>query len=382
MDREIRRKRFHLVSATSILLATLLMLYLLSSVLLSVLASALIAYILMPVTSALVRIMPWRESRPELSRGIAVGIIFIAAIATMAGILVLVIPPTIDETRKFIADFPSFYNSALDTIKGWVTLYTEEVPEDVQLQIEEAMSNMGSVVVNYVWQALPRTFGYISGTFAVVVGLATMPVLIFYFVKDAGKIGFSILSPFPHVLHPYLTEFAIIADRTLGGYLRGQLILGLMVGTAVTIGLLLLDVPFALALGIVAGITELIPILGPVIGGAVGVLVTLATAPEKIIWVVLLYLGVQLVENTLLVPRVQAGTLKLHPVAVLLIIIIGSHFFGILGIIFGPPLVSMGKDVATYFLQEWKDTKSAGDTALLDDSENVPNLDPDESDIN
>ena len=114
-----------------------------------------------------------------------------------------------------------------------------------------------------------------------------------------------------------------------------------------------MGIPVAGVLGIIAGVSELIPIVGPLIGGAAGILVTLATAPEKVVWVALLYLGVQLVENALLVPRVHAGTLNLHPIAVIVVIIVGGHFFGFWGIIFGPPLVSMAKDVVKYLAHEW-----------------------------
>ena len=120
------------------------------------------------------------------------------------------------------------------------------------------------------------------------------------------------------------------------------------------VGLFLLGVPFSILLGIIAGITELIPIIGPWIGGAAGVIVTLATAPEKALWVLLLYLVIQFAENAILVPRIQGNALRLHPVAVIVIVIISGHYFGIWGIILGPPLVAMGKDIVTYFIQEWK----------------------------
>ena len=120
-----------------------------------------------------------------------------------------------------------------------------------------------------------------------------------------------------------------------------------------TIGLVAMGVPFAFLLGVVAGTTALIPIVGAFIGVAVAILVTLATAPEKLLWVVILYLGVQLAENTLLAPRIQAGALKLHPIAVILVIIVGGHFFGIWGVIFAPPLVSLVKDIVKYLAHEW-----------------------------
>ncbi len=342
-----------MLSATAFVVAALVLIYFLGSVLFTVLMSALIAYVLLPLTNVIVRVMPWRENRPELSRNLAVSLIFVVAVGIFAGSMTLVIPPTIEQSREFIDEFPTFFNSARTTIEGWIGDYTELVPADVRAQIEQDLAGMGSVVVDAAWQVLPRTFGLVSGTFSLIIGLATMPMLIFYLVKDSREIGPSLLTPFPRALRPYLLDIAKIADTTLGGYLRGQLILALGIGIAVTVGLVAMGVPFAFLLGVVAALTALIPIVGPFIGAAVAILVTLATAPEKLLWVVGLYLFVQLVENTLLAPRVQANVLNLHPIVVILVIILGGHFFGILGIVFGAPLVSMGRHVVRYLVDEW-----------------------------
>ena len=114
-----------------------------------------------------------------------------------------------------------------------------------------------------------------------------------------------------------------------------------------------MGVPFALVLGIIAGITELVPIIGPWIGAIAGVLVTLATAPHLVPWVILLYLGVQLLENILLVPRIQGESLNLHPAAIILTIVVASNYFGIWGIILGPPLVALFKEMFVWFVREW-----------------------------
>ena len=121
----------------------------------------------------------------------------------------------------------------------------------------------------------------------------------------------------------------------------------------VAIGLFLMGVPFSFVLGIVAGLTEMVPVVGPWIGGAVAVLVTLATAPHLVPWVILLFVGVQLLENTLLVPRIQGNSLNLHPVALILVIVIASNFFGLWGVILGPPLVAMLKEMSVWFVREW-----------------------------
>ncbi|MCY4475739.1 MAG: AI-2E family transporter [Chloroflexi bacterium] len=359
MNQELKRKRFLMLSAAAVFVALLVLFYVLGSVLITVMFSALIAYVLLPLANVIVRVMPWSDRRPGLSRGIAVGLIFLLAIGIFAGSMVLVIPPTIEQGKDFIDNFPTFFNSSRMTIERWVGENAELVPDEVRVQIEENIAGAGAILVDAAWEVLPNTVGLVSETFALIIGFATMPVLIFYFVKDSKQVGSSLLAPFPKALRPYLVDVAKIGDKAVGGYLRGQLILGAIVGIAVTIGLMAMGVPFAAVLGVIAGLSEMIPIVGPLIGGAAGILVTLATAPEKVIWVAVLYLGVQLVENTLLVPRVQAGTLNLHPVAVIFVIIVGGHFFGIWGIIFGPPLVSMGRDVIRYIAREWDEVPSA-----------------------
>ena len=219
----------------------------------------------------------------------------------------------------------------------WLARYTEIVPASVRDQVEDGLAGAGDVVGQAIFGVIQQTLSAIVGSFSFVLGLAVAPVLIFYLMKDSAAIRRSLTAPFPARLRPHLEDVLAIADRTLGGYIRGQLLLGVVVGTIVAVGLLLLGVPFAVLLGVVAGITELIPIIGPWIGGAVGVVVTLATEPDKVLWVLLLYLIVQLLENTLLVPRIQASTLNMHPVGVILTITIGSQYFGLWGIILGPP---------------------------------------------
>jgi predicted PurR-regulated permease PerM len=99
----------------------------------------------------------------------------------------------------------------------------------------------------------------------------------------------------------------------------------------------------------------------------VGVLVTLATAPEKVIWVILLYLGIQVLENSFLVPRIQGNALDLHPIAVMVVIVIGSHLFGLWGVIVGPLVAAVVKEVIKYFIAEWN--RSAPPLRLLEDIE-------------
>ena len=355
MEPSLKRKRFLLLGTAAVVVGALAILYLMGSVLLTLGISAVIAYVLLPVAKLMERGMPWRRSRPGLARGISVGIIFLVGIGVFAALIIAVVPPTVEQGQRFIEDFPAFLNNARITIEGWVAHYADLVPADLRKQAEDALAGAGGIVGEAAWNVVKQTLGIITGSFTFILGLATAPVLIFYLMKDSSPIRESLHAPFPTAVRPYLRDILDIADRTLGGYIRGQLTLGVIVGVIVAVGLLIIGVPFAVLLGIVAGLTELVPIIGPWIGGAVGVLVTLATEPDKVLWVILLYLIVQLLENTLLVPRIQADTLNMHPIAVILVITIGSQYFGLWGVILGPPLVALAKDVIIYLVKEWND---------------------------
>ena len=359
MEPSLRRKRLLLLGAAAVLVATMAVLYLLGTVLLTLGISAVIAYVLLPVAKLMERGMPWRRNRPGLARGMSVGIIFLVGLGVFAGLIIAVVPPTIEQGQRFIEDFPTFLNNARATIEGWVAHYADLVPADLRDQAEEALAGAGGIIGAAAWNVVKQTLGIVTGSFAFILGLATAPVLVFYLMKDSSPIRESLHAPFPSAVRPYLRDIIEIADRTLGGYIRGQLTLGVIVGVIVAVGLLLLDVPFAVLLGIVAGLTELVPIIGPWIGGAVGVLVTLATEPDKVHWVILLYLIVQLLENTLLVPRIQADTLNMHPIAVILVITVGSQYFGLWGVILGPPLVALAKDVIIYLVKQWNEAPVA-----------------------
>ena len=353
MTPSLRQKRIMLLATAATVIATLVVMYLLGSLLLPIGLSAIIAYMLLPVVHLLERAMPWRRRHPLLSRITGIVIIFIAGAGVVAGVLLSVVPPTIHQAGLFVEQFPRFFSDARVTLESWLAIYSDRIPVELRHDIEKLLADVGSVLADAVWHGTLRTLNRISGSLSLIIGFATLPMLVYYLMRDSGSINPAVRSPFPVSMQPYVQDVLDIVGRTVGAYLRGQLTLALVVGTIVGVGLLLLGVPFAFFLGIVAALTELVPIIGPWIGGAVGVLVTLATVPDKAPWVILLYLVIQLAENAVLVPRIQGNALKLHPIAVIMIVVISGHYFGIWGIILGPPLVAMGKDMVVYFFQQW-----------------------------
>ncbi len=121
-----------------------------------------------------------------------------------------------------------------------------------------------------------------------------------------------------------------------------------MVGVVTGIGMWVIGVQQPLALGIVAGIFEMVPILGPWISFVVAAIVVLATEPEKIILVAILSLGIQQLENTFLVPRVQGNAVNMNPALIMMLLVIGASMWGFIGIVVIVPLAAVARDVFTY----------------------------------
>ena len=353
-----------------------LVLYQLRNALLPFIVGGALAYILEPFISWLERRTPWMSSRSELKRIILILLIYAIFLLIVAAALIALIPPITAEIRHFVENVPSLIDRARATVESLDAQIAERLPEEFVAAIHDAAQDLGNVVVSALLVFAARTYGVISQTLSLLLGLAMVPLILFYLLKDGEKIiagMLSVLSPEPR---RHARNVLDILNGVFSSYIRGQLILGLVVGVMVFVGLMLLDVPFAPALGLVAGITELIPVIGPWLGAIPGLLVVLATAPEKFIWVALLYLGVQLIENSLLVPRIQGESLNLHPVMVLAALIVGSEVAGFWGIILGPPLAAAGREVLMYFLSVWRaeDTDEAPATEAQEDAPPAENL--------
>ena len=347
------------------------LLYQLRGALLPFVVGGALAYILDPFVTWLERRIPWMSSRSELKRVLIIALIFIisaivAIVALVAGVTIL-----IHEIRAFISELPQLIEASRATIQDVDAQLAARLPEEVVVLIHDAAQDLGRQIVGAAQVFAVRTYGVISQTMSLLLGLAMVPLILFYILKDRGKIIEGMLNTLSPQPREHTRNVLSLLNGVFSSYIRGQLILGVMVGTMVFFGLWFLGVPFAPVLGLVAGITELIPVIGPWLGAIPGLLVVLATAPEKFVWVALLYLGVQLLENSLLVPRIQSESLNLHPVMVLAALIVGSEVAGLWGMILGPPLAAASREVLLYFLGVWRSegTDTSVDSESVDESQ-------------
>ena len=232
----------------------------------------------------------------------------------------------------------------------------------MRIQIEGILEDQGSILINAGQSVIGKTLGTVTNTVTTVIGLAIVPFMLFYLLKDREAATEEIYSLMPSESQKHAKNIVNITNRVLGSYVRAQLTLGVIVGTVVSVGLYFLGIKFSVLLGIVAGVTELIPIIGPLLGAVPGILVTLASSPEKILWVLSLYVGIQLIENTLLVPRIQGHAVQMHPIIIMFVLVVGSEAAGLFGVIISVPLAAVSRDVFKYFYNEWSSSEVLSDS--------------------
>jgi predicted PurR-regulated permease PerM len=271
----------------------------------------------------------------------------------VGGVMALLIPTAVTEAHGLIRALPAYYTDISANIEAWNGELSRQVPDSVRQSLSNALPEAADILAREAIGAaaiLPRV---VTGTLTLIIGLLIVPMFLYYLLKDQEALSQGVYGVLPVSVQYHLRHITAMTGDVVGAHMRSQLLLGLVVGTVMGVGLFFLGVPYPLLLGVVAGITELIPILGPWLGAVVGILVTLATAPDKVLWVLLLYLAVQQLESLLLVPRIEGQALRLHPMLIMLIVVVASQVAGIWGIIIGPPLVAVVRDLVRYFHREW-----------------------------
>jgi predicted PurR-regulated permease PerM len=357
------------ITIVAAIIAAGLVLYWLKGALFPFIIGIILAYVLYPLVSRLERVMPWRRRRPGLSRAAAILLVYILAAGAVTGALFLIIPPAFAQATAFLGGLPELYKSARITIEGWNQQYADKIPEDIRLRIQDAANNAGTILIGGAQTIASKTFGVVRSALTIVLGLAIVPLFLYYLLKDRETITEGIVSLFPSSAQTHARNVIDIINQTFGNYVKAQFILMIVVGTMVFLGMFILGIRYAFLLGIVAGLFEVVPIIGPWLGAVPGVLVTLATSPEDIVWVVLVYAGVQLLENALLVPHIQGRTLNIHPILVMIALVIGSEIAGIWGILLSAPVAAVTKGLYTYFRE---DSRRRAEAAAAPDAEALP----------
>ena len=284
-----------------------------------------VAFLLSPLVQLMQRVMP---------RWLAIVIAFLGALVLLIGGVTLLATPVVQQGRTLTARIPDAV--ALMQSPDAVVIGGFEIPGDVKQRVGTALAERGG-------QLVERSAGFVMRVVTAVIDIVLVIVLALYLLGSAPKIRAGIQYVLPQRWRGTAARTEDELADVFGRYVRGQLLLGLVIGTLNFIAFTILGLPYPLLLAVLAGLLELVPIVGPIVAGAVAASVALFQ-PDPfplVIWVIVAATAIQQLENHLLVPRISGGAVGIHPLAALLAVAIGIQVFGIAGGLFAVPVAGV-----------------------------------------
>jgi predicted PurR-regulated permease PerM len=346
-----RRKQMILVVVSLSILA--LIVWSARTVLVPYVFGLVLAYVLAPLIRFFERGFLWLSRRRYLgflkrpSRGLAIGLVYLLVLAVLVGFFSIFVPILIEQGKALWA--------AKDTIWEYISRLGNNVieqyrllPEQVRVQIDDSLSKFGAQVGNIAQQAVGGTAVVISYTFSLVLAILIIPFWTFYMLLDSKKLSQTFVRSIPISIREDVLKVVTLIDAVFASYLRGQLVLGLIIGAVSTIFFGIAGVQFALILGVISGIFELIPNIGPILGAIPAILVALAQNPTLALVVGVYAVVIQQIENIFITPRVLGRSVQLHPVLVMVVLVIGSELGGLIGLFLAPVTTAVLRDMFRY----------------------------------
>jgi predicted PurR-regulated permease PerM len=304
-----------------------------------------IAYIMAPAVSRIARWMPFYAARPYAARGAAILILYLSVAGVGTGVGFLVVPSAVDEIQEFSDNLPDTIDKAREQLQDF---YDERVPAEAHESVDKQLTKLGDATADFAASLAPDAIQFAGSTFSILLGYLTIPVWLFYTLKDHPRGVRSFIGMFPPEWRHDVRNCLGIADAVFKNYNRAMLNQGAINGFMSNVALALLDVKYPIGLAIIAGFTEMIPIIGPIIGAIPAILVALVADPWKALWVALAFVVIQQIENNLIVPKIQGDFLRLHPGEINVLLVVAGAIGGLLFVILVVPVAAFVRDIYQY----------------------------------
>ena len=358
-----RRNRLLLVAALLLLVVGLL--WAARSALTPYILALVLAYLVLPIVNRLDELARRLLPSVRFTRALAIVATYLLVIGLVVLFFSLVLPVI---GQQFIvlwdsrADLMAGVQSLAEQFLGW---YRVSVPQEIQTQVNESLSQVGGTLTGALQKGITRTLGVVTGTVSTLIGFLVIPFWLFYVLHDQTRATRGVVALIPVRIRADVLNLMRICDGIMSKYLRGQLLLCVFIGVLSTIGLTLLGVPYPAVLGLIAGIFEILPFIGPFIGLVPAAIVAVIQDPLLGLWTVLLFLGIQQVENLFLVPRISGKAVELHPALIMVVLVIGGQVAGLWGMILAVPVTAIIRDVFKYLYLRLRDEPVSSKEAMV-----------------
>jgi len=297
-------------------------------------------YILNPVVTFI-------EKNFKFKRILAITIVFLILIAIFVLALFSLIPNLITQILSLAENVPHY----IDATQLWLSKLTKSnIFKNIDLdhyikEINISYESLITKTLNSTANSISSIFSAVTST---IVTIVTVPFILFYMLKDGKKLIPKISELLPEKRRKDFEYLLKKMNDTIATYISGQAIECCFVGTCMIIGYLFLGVEYAVLFGIIAGLTNIIPYLGPYLGLAPALLATVFDKPIKGMLCIVLVVVVQQIDGNIIYPNVIGKTLQIHPLTIIIVLLVAGNLAGLVGIILGVPIYAISKTILKF----------------------------------
>lgn len=293
-------------------------------------------------------IIDWLEKH-KWKRGWAIALLYLVIIGLLILLFSFVIPAVKDQIVSLFKSFPGYWDQITQKFDEFSrSSLFDQLKDKLNTNMSDIMKTLSTKGTSVINSAI-SSIGSIVGTVTeVVLAIVTTPLVLFYLLKDGKKIPDFLLKMLPVNGRAHTRQVLGEANHQISSYIRGQIIVSLCIGILLFIGYLIIGLPYALTLAIIAACTSIVPYLGPAIAITPAIIIAIVTSPWLLIKLIIVWCVVQLLEGKFISPQVMGKTLKVHPITILFVILVAGNLFGVLGVIFAVPGYAVLKVIVTH----------------------------------
>lgn len=298
-----------------------------------------------------------KSGKGKVPRSLVILILYVIVAALLTLLSLLVYPFLRDQFTNLVAEFPIYFMQFLETTITFLnnssfddlfTRFNFDYDEVLTKVTDDLVNNMRDTLTNIASSVASGVTGFLSTLTGILLSLVTVPFILFYLLYEGEKLPKFILRIFPPRARNEVGQVLKEMDKQVSSYILGQILVSICIGVMMTIGFLIIGLDYAFLLGILAMITSVVPYLGPAIAIIPALVIAIVTSPIMVLYLIIVWTVVQLVEGKFITPNIMGKSLSVHPITIIFVLLTFGSLFGVAGVILGIPAYALLKVLVSH----------------------------------
>lgn len=318
-----------------------------SSILMPFIISILLYYLLVPIIDFL--------ERNKIKRIWGVVLLYIILAFLLTGVIAILFPLLLDQVVSLINNFPSFVNDIIDSVITFVNSNIDNQQlQNLAVQFESFASNFFNNIFDYIIQGLSSLTSLISSITSFVITLVTVPIILFFLLKDNEQFFNGFLKIVPPKWRADILQISHEINTQVGAYIKGQLTVAVITGVLMMIGFSLIGLNYSGILAIAGGLASIIPYVGPTVTFIPALIIAVIDSWTTVLLLIIVWGIIQIIQGNFIEPNIMGKQLEVHPITIIVVLIVMGDLIGLLGVLFGIPIYAIIKVVVGHIFGKIK----------------------------